>query len=76
MFQNAFLTTKIQMDWWMAKWMDGWMDGWMTSGSPPLSTTEAVPYNYHKSNEFLNPTEHRKAKIAYNFGISECNRVK
>ena len=24
----------------------------------------------------LNPTALRKAKIAYNFGLSECNRVK
>ena len=25
--------------------------------------------------EMLNPTALRKAKIAYNFGLSECNRV-
>ena len=25
---------------------------------------------------FPNPTALRKAKIAYNFGVSECNRVK
>ena len=25
---------------------------------------------------FFNPIAHRKAKIAYNFGHSECNRVK
>ena len=24
----------------------------------------------------LNPIAHRKAKIVYNFGLSECNRVK
>ena len=24
----------------------------------------------------MNPTAHRKAKIVYNFGLSECNRVK
>ena len=25
---------------------------------------------------FLNPTALRKTKIVYNFGLSECNRVK
>ena len=25
---------------------------------------------------YLNPTALRKAKIVYNFGLSECNRVK
>ena len=25
---------------------------------------------------YLNPTAFRKAKIVYNFGLSECNRVK
>ena len=25
---------------------------------------------------YLNPIALRKAKIAYNFGLSECNRVK
>ena len=24
----------------------------------------------------INPIAHRKAKIEYNFGLSECNRVK
>ena len=24
----------------------------------------------------INPVAHRKAKIIYNFGLSECNRVK
>ena len=24
----------------------------------------------------INPVAHRKAKVIYNFGLSECNRVK
>ena len=30
----------------------------------------------HYTNVFINPIALRKAKIAYNFGLSECNRVK
>ena len=26
--------------------------------------------------QFLDPIAHRKAKIVYNFGLSECNKVK
>ena len=29
-----------------------------------------------KQATFINPTAPRKAKIVYNFGLSECNRVK
>ena len=32
--------------------------------------------NLFKKDCFLNPIALRKAKIAYNFGLSECNRVK
>ena len=29
-----------------------------------------------RANSFFNPAALRKAKIVYNFGLSECNRVK
>ena len=33
-------------------------------------------YFYHIVAVFFNPIALRKAKIAYNFGLSECSRVK
>ena len=36
---------------------------------------ELLPLHVY-SPELLNPIALRKAKIAYNFGLSECNRVK
>ena len=32
--------------------------------------------NHEAENIHLDPTALRKAKIVYNFGLSECNRVK
>ena len=32
-------------------------------------------YFGENSRLFFNPVAHRKAKIVYNFGLSECNRV-
>ena len=32
-------------------------------------------YDKNGELEFINPVALRKAKIVYNFGLSECNRV-
>ena len=32
--------------------------------------------NESLTDDFINPIALRKAKIVYNFGLSECNRVK
>ena len=31
---------------------------------------------FYQSENYINPIALRKAKIVYNFGLSECNRVK
>ena len=41
-----------------------------------IETDKILIYVNMKGSDSFNPVALRKAKIAYNFGLSECNRVK
>ena len=52
--------------------MPHWKEERGKNGNSRVASPETVSLCLHK----INPTALRKAKIVYNFGLSECNRVK
>ena len=48
----------------------------MVIGETKINCVQKLTGSYSTIFHYVNPVARRKTKIAYNFGLSECNRVK